>query len=144
MHYLVDQGGQLCTDYYGMRHELIEFTKSEEGFVDLNEEHVFKSYKHSELLMESKTMIYSQVYLLQVLDGHQLINLLDLALCIQNISFFILVLFYLRRGPIALEFMEKEKNVTRISGPWREAILYVLNRKHRQIPTTTRFLYAVL
>jgi hypothetical protein len=128
MHYLVDQGGQFCTDYYGMRHELIEFIKSEEGFVDLNDEHVFKSYKLSELLTESKTVIYFPDYLLQVPDRHQLINLLDLALRIRNISFFILVLFYLRRGSIALEFMEKENDVTRISGPWREAILYVLNR----------------
>ena len=36
MHFHVDNGGQFHTDYYGMRHELIECINSEESFVDLN------------------------------------------------------------------------------------------------------------
>ncbi len=128
VHYLVDQGGQFNTDYYGMRHELIEFIKSEEIFVDTNDEHTFKSYKLTELLTESKTVFYYPDYLLQVPNRSHLINLLDLSLRIRNVSFFILILFYLRRCSISLEFIEKENDVTRISGPWREAILYVLNK----------------
>lgn len=128
IHYLVDQGGQFCTDYYGMRHELVECIKSQEVFVDINDEHVFKDFKLSELLTESKTVVYFPDYLLQVPNRQQLINLLDLAVQIRNISFFILVLFYLRRGSIELEFIEKEGDVKKISGPWKEAILYVLNR----------------
>jgi hypothetical protein len=38
------------------------------------------------------------------------------------------VLFYLRRSSIHLTYIEKENDATRISGPWLEAILYVLNR----------------
>lgn len=128
IHYLVDNGGQFCTDYYGMRHELIDCINSEEVFVDLNDEHVFKSFKLSELLTESKTVLYFPDYLLQVPNRQQLINLLDLAVHIRNVSFFILVLFYLRRGSVVLEFIEKEENVTKITGPWKEAIMYVLNR----------------
>ena len=41
--YLVDQGGQFCTDYYGMKHELIECINSVEVFVDLNDEQVVAS-----------------------------------------------------------------------------------------------------
>ena len=37
-------------------------------------------------------------------------------------------LFYLMRSSVALEFVEKDDSVTKITGPWREAILYVLNR----------------
>jgi hypothetical protein len=128
INYLVDQGGQFCTDYYGMKHELIECIKSDEVFVDLNDEHVFKSFKLSELLTESKTVIYFPDYLLQVPNRQQLINLLDLAIHLRNVSFFILVLFYLRRSSVALQFVDKEGSVVKISGPWREAILYVLNR----------------
>jgi hypothetical protein len=127
IHYLVDKGGQFCTDYYGMKHEVIECIKSEEGFVDLNDEHVFKSFKLSELLTESKTVIYFPDYLLQVTNRQQLISLLDLAVRIRNVSFFILALIYLRRGSVALEFVEKEGGVTKLSGPWKAAILYVLN-----------------
>jgi hypothetical protein len=65
IHYLVDQGGQFCTDYYGMKHELIECITSEEIYVDLNDEHVFKSFKLSELRTESKTVVYFPDYLLQ-------------------------------------------------------------------------------
>jgi len=128
IHYLVDQAGQFCTDYYGMKHELIDCIKSEEVFVDLNDEHKFKTFKLSELLTESKTVIYFPDYLLQVPNRQQLINLLDLAIHIRNISFFILVLFYLRRGSVSLEFVEQERKVKKITGPWKEAILYVLNR----------------
>jgi hypothetical protein len=126
--YMVDQGGQFSTEYYGMRHELIECINSDECVVDLNDEHVFKSQKICDLLTESKTVVYFPDYLLQVPDRQQLINLLDLALHLRNVSFFILVLSYLRRCSVALEFVEKERDVTKISGPWREAIMYVLNR----------------
>eukprot|EP00937_MAST-01D_sp_MAST-1D-sp2_P002830 g2830.t1 len=126
--YLVDSSGQFCTDYYGMRHELIGCIKSEEGFVDLNDEHNFTQCKLSELLTESKTVIYAPDYLLQVPSRQQLINLLDLAIHIRNVSFFILVLFLLRRSSIKLEYIEREAKVVKISGPWREAILYVLDR----------------
>lgn len=128
IHYMIDQGGQFCTDYYGMKHELVECIRSEEIITDLNDEHVFKSYALSELLTESKTVLYGPHFLLQVSNRQQLINLLDYALYVRNVSFFILVLFYLRRGSVALEFVAKERDVTKISGPWLEAILYVLNR----------------
>eukprot|EP00746_Dinoflagellata_sp_MGD_P124033 gnl/MRDRNA2_/MRDRNA2_58642_c0_seq1.p1 gnl/MRDRNA2_/MRDRNA2_58642_c0~~gnl/MRDRNA2_/MRDRNA2_58642_c0_seq1.p1 ORF type:complete len:1612 (+),score=292.79 gnl/MRDRNA2_/MRDRNA2_58642_c0_seq1:504-4838(+) len=127
IHYLVDQGGQFATDYYGMKHELIECINSDEVFVDLNDEHVFKKFKLSELLTESKTVVYAPDFLLQVPSRQQLINLLDLAVYVRNVSFFILVLFYLRRSSIALEFIEKEEKIIKITGPWKEAILYVLN-----------------
>ena len=35
--YLVDKGGQFATDYYGMKHELMECIFSEEVYVDLND-----------------------------------------------------------------------------------------------------------
>lgn len=126
--YLVDSGGQFNENYYGMKHELIECINSEEVFVDLNDEHVFKKYKLSELLTESKTVVYFPDYLLQVQNRQQLINLLDLAVHVRNLSFFILVLFYLRRASVALEFIEKDDRVIKITGPWKEAILYVLSR----------------
>ena len=128
IHYMVDGGGQFATDYYGMRHELVQCINSEEVFVDLNDEHVFKKFKLSELLTESKTVIYFPDYRLQVPNRQELINLLDLAMHLRNVSFFILVLFYLRRASVALEYIEKDESVTKISGPWREAILYVLKR----------------
>eukprot|EP00961_Rhodomonas_salina_P131542 1770446-Rhodomonas_salina.1 len=130
--YLVDQGGQFCSDYYGMKHELIEHIKSEESFVDLNDEHVFKQFKLSELLTESKTVVYFPDFLLQVPSRQELINLLDLAIHVRNLSFFILVLFYLRRSSVALEFVVKERDgrdeTARITGPWLHAIRYVLNK----------------
>jgi hypothetical protein len=116
------------TDYYGMKHGLMECITSEEVFIDLNDEHVFKSFRLDELLTESKTVIYFPDYLLQVPDRQHLINLLDLAVKIRNISFFILVLLYLRRSSIHIGYLEKERNVVKIAGPWKEAILYVLNR----------------
>lgn len=128
VHYLVDQGGQFNSDYYGMKHELIDCIKSEEVFVDLNDEHIFKEFKLSELLTESKTVLYAPDYLIQVPSRQELINLLDLAVYVRNLSFFILVLFYLRRGSVKLGFVEKDDKGTKIAGPWKEAILYVLGR----------------
>jgi hypothetical protein len=128
VHYLVDNGGQFNPDYYGMKHELIECIASEEVFVDLNDDHVFKSFKLSELLTESKTVFYFPDYLLQVQSRQQLINLLDLAIYIRNLSLFILVLLQLRRCSVALTFIEKENKIQKITGPWKEAILYVLGR----------------
>lgn len=122
-HFILDS-----TDYYGMKHNLIECISSEEIYVDLNDEHVFKSFKLRELLTESKTVIYFPDYLLQVTDRQHLINLLDVAVKIRNISFFILVLFYLRRSSVLLEYIERDGDVVKIAGPWKEAILYVLNR----------------
>lgn len=58
----------------------------------------------------------------------ELINLLDFAIYVRNISFFILALFYLRRSSVAIEFEEKDKKIVKITGPWREAILYTLNK----------------
>jgi len=124
----VDSSGQYCTDYYGMRHELIEYISSEDIVQDLNDEYEFKLFKLSELLTESKTVFYSPDYLLQVPNRDQLINLLDLALKLRNISFFILVLIYLRRSSVRLEYNESEGKTKYISGPWKEAILYVLGR----------------
>ena len=57
-----------------------------------------------------------------------LINLLDMAISVRNVSFFILVLFYLRRASVHLAFEEKDKSVTKITGPWIEAIRYVLKK----------------
>jgi hypothetical protein len=128
LHYLVDNGGQFNPDYYGMKHELIECITSEEVFIDLNDEHVFKSFKLSELLTESKTVFYFPDYLLQVHSRQQLINLLDLSIYIRNLSFFILVLFQLFRCSVNLTFIETENKIKKITGPWREAILYVLGR----------------
>lgn len=122
IHYLVDKAGQFNENYYGMKHELIGCIQSEQVYVDLNDEHVFKKFKLSELLTESKTVLYFPDYLLQVHSQQQLINLLDLAIYVRNLSLFVLVLFYLRRSSIALEFIEKEEKVTKISGPWKAAI----------------------
>jgi hypothetical protein len=111
--------------YYGMKHELIECITSIEVFVDLNDEHVFKSFKLSELLTESKTVIYFPDYLLQVPGRQQLINLLDLALHLRNVSFFILVMFYLTRTSVRLDFDVKDGDVFKVTGPWKRAIQYV-------------------
>lgn len=127
IHYLVDKGGQFNENYYGMKNELIEWITSEQVFVDLNDQHVFKKFKLSELRTESKTVVYFPDYLLQVQGRQQLINLLDYAVYIRNLSFFILVLIYLRRASVQLDYIEKDANkMTKITGPWREAILYVL------------------
>jgi hypothetical protein len=53
----VDNAGQFCSDYYGMKHELIECIGSHEVFVDLNDDHVFKEFPLSKLLTESKTVV---------------------------------------------------------------------------------------
>ena len=126
IHYLVDQGGQFCSDYYGMKHELIDSITSEEVFVDLNDDHIFKKFKLSELLTESKTVIYFPDYLLQVPNRQQLINLLDMAIYVRNVSFFMLVLFYLERSSVKLDYIAKDEVGTKITGPWRAAIEYVL------------------
>jgi len=126
--YAVDNGGQFSPDYYGMKHELIECIYSEECTVDLNDAHVFKKEKISDLVTESKTVLFFPDFVLQVTDRKQLINLLDYALAIRNVGFFILVLFYLRRASVHLEYAETENKVTKIAGPWREAILYVLDK----------------
>ena len=57
-----------------------------------------------------------------------MINLLDMAISVRNISFFVLVLFYLRRASVHLAFEEKDKNVNKITGPWIEAVRYVLKK----------------
>jgi len=126
IHYLVDRGGQFNENYYGMKFELIECISTEQVFIDLNDEHVFKSFKLNELLTESKTVIYFPDYLLQVQSQQQLINLLDMAIYVRNISFFILVLFYLRRASVMLSFETKDKKVTKITGPWLDACKYVI------------------
>ena len=128
IHWKVDRGGQFCSDYYGMKFELIDCIYSEQVYVDLNDEHVFKFFKLSDLLTESKLVLFSPHYLLQVQRQQQLINLLDMAIHVRNVSFFILVLFYLRRASVHLAFEEKDKNVQKIAGPWIEAIRYVLKR----------------
>lgn len=125
--YMVDKGGQFAPDYYGMKHELLECIASDEGFVDLNDEHAFKEYRLCELLGESKTVIYYPDYLLQVSTREQLIDLLDLAVKVRNISFFVLVLFYLRRTSIKLSYYARDGKVVKISGPWYAAISYVLS-----------------
>lgn len=66
IHYLVDKAGQFNENYYGMKHELIECILSEQSYVDLNDRHVFKQFKLSELLTESKTVLYFPDFLLQV------------------------------------------------------------------------------
>ena len=97
-------------------------------FVDLNDDHVFKRFKLSELLTESKTVLYAPDFLLQVQSQQQLVNLLDFAVYIRNVSMFVLVLFYLRRASIALEFVEKDdsNSVTKITGPWKVIAHYAL------------------
>lgn len=127
IHNLVDSGGQFCQDYYGMKHELIECIVSEELYVDLNDDPQFRKAKLSELLTESKVVVYFPDYMLLVSSRQQLINLLDYAIKIRNVGFFILVLFFLKRASILLEYQEKNGKVVQIAGPWKEAILYVLN-----------------
>ena len=62
IHYLVDKGGQFNENYYGMKHELMEFIDSEQIIIDLNNEHVFEKFKLNELTPESKTVIYFPDY----------------------------------------------------------------------------------
>ena len=128
VHYLVDRAGQFNENYYGMKHELIECIQMDVRLVDLNDEHVFKTMKLHELLTESKTVLYAPDFLLQVHSPQQLINLLDLAIYVRSVSFFILVLLYLRRCSIALDYLEREDKVVKITGPWKTAILYAVGR----------------
>ena len=64
--YLVDKGGQFATDYYGMKHELMECIESDECFIDMNDEHVFKMQHLNTLTTESKVVVYFPDFLLQV------------------------------------------------------------------------------
>ena len=66
IHYLVDKGGQFCPDYYGMKHELIECILSQELFVDLNDDPQFREEKLSDLLTESKVVVYFPDYYMLV------------------------------------------------------------------------------
>ncbi len=66
IHYLVDKGGQFCPDYYGMKHELMECITSVELFVDLNDDPQFDEKKLSDLLTESKVVVYFPDYYLLV------------------------------------------------------------------------------
>ena len=129
--YMVDSGGQFDSNYYGMKHELIQCITSEELFLDLDDQHVFKEFKLSELITESKTVVYFPDFLLQVPSRQELINLLDLAIHVRNVSFFILVLFYLSRCSVSLQYVAKEhegrEEIKKITGPWLQAIKYVLN-----------------
>ena len=78
IHYKVDMGGQFCTDYYGMKFELIECIQSEQVYVDLNDEHVFKMFKLSELITEAKLVFFAPHYLLQVINTPFLIIVFEL------------------------------------------------------------------
>ena len=130
VHYHIDKAGQFNENYYGMKHELIENILSEQGYVDLNDEVVFKKFKLSELLTESKTVLHFPDYLLQVVSQQQLINLLDLAVYVRNLGLFILALFYLRRSSIDLTYVatDQEAKIKKITGPWKAAIIYVLSK----------------
>ena len=129
IHYKVDNGGQFCADYYGMKHELMENIVSLEVFVDLNDDHVFKDFKLSDLCTESKTVLHAPDFLLQVPSRQQLINLLDFAIYVRNLSFFVFLLFLLRRCSVQLDYIWEEgtgaNKTTKIAGPWVNAILYV-------------------
>ena len=116
IHYLVDKGGQFCPDYYGMKHELMECIKSDELFVDLNDDPQCKQSKLSDLITESKVTVYFPDYMLLVSSRQQLINLLDYALYIRNIGFFILVLQFLNRTSIKIEYIQRENKVVQITG----------------------------
>ena len=96
--YHVDGGGQHHVDYYGMKHEVVECIDSDECFVDLNDEHAFQTSHLNDLVTESKVTFYHPDYVLQVPSRQHLINLLDLAAHLRNVSLFILVLFQLRRA----------------------------------------------
>ena len=113
-----------------MKHELIECICSDEIYVDLNDDPQFRRVKLSELITESKVLVYFPDYMLLVsrsvsswlissagrwislsnqpsflFSRHQLINLLDYAIYIRNIGLFVLVLFFLKRTSIHLSFM---------------------------------------
>ena len=110
----------------GMKHEVVECIDSDECFVDLNDEHAFQTSHLNDLVTESKVTFYHPDYVLQVPSRQHLINLLDLAAHLRNVSLFILVLFQLRRASVKLDYKFRDGKVTKISGPWQEAIRYVL------------------
>jgi hypothetical protein len=116
IHYLVDKGGQFCPDYYGMKHELVDCIFSDELYSDLNDDPRFRQSKISDLVTESKVVVYFPDYLLLVSSRQQLINLLDYAVYIRNVSFFILVLFMLERTSMTLTYQEKKDKVVQITG----------------------------
>jgi hypothetical protein len=64
IYYHVDVNGQFNNHYYGMKHELIENIILEQSFIDANDCHQFKKYKLSELLTESKTVLYYPTFYL--------------------------------------------------------------------------------
>lgn len=76
-----------------MKTELCECIISEELYIDLNDDHIFKKSKISELITESKIVVFAPNYLIQVTSKDQLINLIDLAIYLRNLSFFILIMF---------------------------------------------------
>lgn len=116
IHYLVDKGGQFCPDYYGMKHEVVDCMFSDELFSDLNDDPRFRQSKLSDLVTESKVVVYFPDYLLLVSSRQQLINLLDYAVYIRNVSFFILVLFMLERTSMKLRYEERKDKVVQITG----------------------------
>jgi hypothetical protein len=130
IHYQIANAGQFAPDYYGMTSDLIEHILSDEVFIDANDAMVFKVRTLQDLVgeHESKTLLHSPYYLLNVPDRQHLINLLDLSIKLRNVAFFVLTLTLLRRTSACLEFVFKDKNGTpKITGPWRHAIAYVVN-----------------
>ena len=67
IHYLIDRGGQFNENYYGMKYELMDLIVSDQMYIDMDDETKFKQTKFSEILGESKTVLYAPHYLLQVL-----------------------------------------------------------------------------
>lgn len=64
IYYHVDVNGQFNHHYYGMKHELIENIIIEQSFIDANDCHQFKKYKLSELITETKTVLYYPTFYL--------------------------------------------------------------------------------
>ena len=83
----------------------------------------------SDLVTESKVVVHFPDFLLSVTKRQELINLLDYAIHIRNISFTILVLFYLERSSVKLVYHHTEKKIKKITGPWRNVVDYVLGNK---------------
>jgi hypothetical protein len=57
-----------------------------------------------------------------------LISLLDLAIKLRNISFFILILKLLIRVTIDLDYTITENKIKKITGPWLDALRYVYDK----------------
>ena len=135
--YHADGGGQHHVDYYGMKHEVVECIDSDECFVDLNDEHAFQTSHLNDLVTESKVTFYHPDYVLQVPSRQHLINLLDLAAHLRNVSLFILVLFQLRRASVKLDYKFRDGKVTKISVPGRRPS--GMCSEVRRIKSTTPF-----